>query len=459
MAGESAGPAGQIGQVGTGDADGGRRWAALLFAATLAFVLSLAGSALKSTVTVYLPDIARDIHTTVEGFAWSTTIFAVGIAVASPLVGLLADRWGGSTALTVGTVLAGVAFLLCAAAPGVLQFAPVYGVLGSVAFTMLSYVPLGKLADELFAGRGEGLAYAAMTNGPAVGFIVLVPLWVWVGSLLSWRTVFLLVGVVMLVALAPLAVLLGRLSAGDEPAAPSTPQSRQGTGSRLRTLLTDRDYVMVTLAFGGCGITMAFVDVHLVNHLNHEGMSGGVVSGTLSLLGLFELMGGLVAGRLCDRGLIRSTLVTGYALRALAMLVLLVVPGASSAFGFGVVFGASYMVTVVATTLWIGRLLPTGVKATGLGVLWLVHQIGAALSSQVGAYIEQRADSYGPVVLTESALVVLSALLVLQLPAPGPPGSRNGTPETASPEPSRPVPPEPASEASGTSDDDAVQRS
>jgi predicted MFS family arabinose efflux permease len=392
--------------------------AALVFAAGLAFTLSLAGSALKSTVTVNFPDIAHGLNTTVDRFAWSTTIFAIGIALASPLVGAMADRWGGSTVLTTGTVLAGAAFLLCAAAPGVLQFAPTYGVLGSISYTMLSYVPLGKLADELFAGRGEGLAYAAMTDGPAVGFIVLVPLWVWLGSQLSWRTVFVAVGAIMLVLLTPLALLLGRLSASGDvgPASAPLPMS---IGERLRTVLGDRDFIFVTLAFGGCGVTMAFVDVHLVNDLQMADMPGGVVSGTLSLLGLFELIGSLVAGRLCDHGLIRPTLVVGYGLRALAMFMLVAAPNTASSLGFGVVFGASYMVTVVATMLWIGRLLPAGVKATGMGLTWLVHQAGAALSSQLGAFAEQRSGTYGPVALAEAVVVLVSALLVFRLPRPG----------------------------------------
>lgn len=397
----------------------------LLVAAGLAFTLSLAGAALKTTVAVDFVDITASLQTTVSGMAWSTTIFAAGIAVASPLVGMLADRWGGSAVLMVGTLLAGVAFLVCAATHEVVLFALAYGILGSLAFTMLSYVPLGKLADELFAGRGEGLAYAAMTNGPAVGFIVLVPLWVWLGTFMSWQTVFVITGVLMIVALTPLGLLVGRVSArrvGDEDDAPAAiavvEPVRMVATEQLRSVLTHRHFVIIALAFGGCGVTMGFVDVHLVNDLRMAGMHGDVVSGTLSLLGLFELIGSLLAGRLCDRGLIRQTLVVGYALRGLAMLFLVAEPVTATALGFGIVFGASYMVTVVATTIWVMRLLPPGVRATGMGLIWLVHQVGAALSSQLGAYARQRSGSYGPLSLIEAGVVLISMLAVIRLPAP-----------------------------------------
>lgn len=399
-----------------------RRMRSLAFAAAFAFTLSLAGSALKSTVQVYFDSIAGSLHVGIGAFAWSTTSFAIAIAIASPVVGGLADRVGAAAVLVAGTVLAGAAFLVCAIAPGVLVFAPVYGVAGAVAFTMLSYVPLGKLADELFRGRGEGLAYAAMTNGPAVGFVVLVPLWVWVGSMVSWRVVFAVAGTVMLGLLTPLALQIRRFSSeapGTVAAAATVAQI--GFRQRLATALGNRSFVLLALAFGGCGVTMAFVDVHLVADMNMAGMQPPVVSGSLAILGTLEILGSLVAGRMCDRGLIKLTLMLGYAVRGVAMLLFAVTPTMVTSLGFGAVFGASYMMTVVSTVLWVARLLPAGSRATAMGFVWAVHSIGAAASSQLGAYAAQSLNSYTQVSLVEAIVVLGSLLLVAGLTAPSSP--------------------------------------
>ncbi|MGF7234839.1 MAG: MFS transporter, partial [Frankia sp.] len=328
---------------------------ALACAAILAFTLSLAGSALKSTIQVYFSSIAHGLNADLGVFAWSTTSFAIVIAIASPVVGAMADRFGGAAILVTGSVLAGTTFLVCAAVPSVLLFAPTYGVVGALSFTMMSYVPLGKLADELFAERGEGLAYAVMTNGPAVGFITLVPLWVWVGSFVSWRPIFVAAGVVMLAVLTPLALLLKRLAAedGDAEGGGHIDIARPGFREQVSFALRDRSFVTLAIAFTGCGVTMAFVDVHLVTDLDMAGMQSSVVSGSLSLLGAFEILGALIAGRQCDRGRLKQTLVTGYALRGTAMLMLAFTPTTATSLIFGVVFGASYMVTVVATSIWV----------------------------------------------------------------------------------------------------------
>jgi predicted MFS family arabinose efflux permease len=393
-----------------------RRTAVLVFAATLALVLSLSGSALKSTVQVYFAMIANGLHAGLGTFAWSTTTFAIVIAVASPLVGALADRFGGSAVLVTGTVLAGGTFLFCAAVPDVLLFAPVYGIIGALSFTMLSYVPLGKLADELFAGRGEGLAYAVMTNGPAVGFMVLVPVWVWLGTLVSWRVVFVGAGVAMLVVLTPLALMIRRLAAEDTGAGPAGPPDVPLTArERLVLAVGNRSFMILAVAFGACGVTMAFIDVHMVADLEMAGMHPVVVSGSLSLLGAFEIAGSLVAGRMCDRGLIKQTLVAGYALRGTAMLLLALTPTAATAMVFGALFGLSYMVTVVATTLWIARVVPAGARATAMGLTWTLHAVGAAASSQLGAYAAQRFHSYTQVSLVEAAAVFVSLVLVARL--------------------------------------------
>jgi predicted MFS family arabinose efflux permease len=396
-----------------------RRIRSLIFAAALAFTLSLAGSALKSTVQVYFSSIAGSMHVGIGAFAWSTTSFAIAIAIASPVVGVLADRFGGAAVLVAGTALAGAAFLLCAIAPSVLVFAPTYGIVGALSFTMLSYVPLGKLADELFAGRGEGLAYAAMTNGPAVGFIVLVPLWVWVGTMVSWRVVFTVAGAVMLTLLTPLALQIRRLSTDDPDAGPIVTTDFQLTfRQRLASAVSNRSFVILAIAFGGCGVTMAFVDVHFVADMNMAGMRPAVVSGSLASLGALEIVGSLVAGRMCDRGLIKQTLMIGYAMRGTAMLLFAFTPTTATALGFGVIFGVSYMVTVVSTSLWVARLMPPGSRATAMGLVWTVHSIGAAASSQLGAYAAQSFHSYTRVSLVEAIVVFGSFFLVAGITVP-----------------------------------------
>lgn len=390
----------------------------LVLAAAMALLLSLAGSALKSTVQVYFGPMAESMQASIGVFAWSTTMFAVTIAVASPLVGILADRYGGPVTLTIGAVTAGITFITCAAAPSVVLFAISYGLLGAFAYTMLSFVPLGVLVDQIFAGRNAGLTYAALTNGPAIGFMVLVPLWIWVQDI-GWRPVFTMIGIVFLVLLTPIAASLRRFTATDGGSSAAPPAAPLGV--RLKSLLTSRVFVVLGAAFFGCGTTMAFVDVHFVASMNLHGVRPGSTSFALALLGAFEILGSLLAGRLCDKGMIKRTLVGGYLVRGSAMFVLAAAPTGRGALTFGVVFGTSYLMTVIATTMWLLRGLPDGMRGTGIGALWTVHSIGAAFGSQAGALLAESAGGYGLVSAAGGGFVLLSAALVTTLPSPSAP--------------------------------------
>jgi MFS family permease len=133
--------------------------------AAVAFLLCLAASSLKNTVQVFFVPIADGFDVSRASLAWSTSLFALTFAVASPLVGALADQIGPRRVLTWGTGLAGLTFAACAWAPTVGVFALIYGLAAATAYSMLSYVPVGVLVDEVFPSRRKGFFYGLLTNG------------------------------------------------------------------------------------------------------------------------------------------------------------------------------------------------------------------------------------------------------------------------------------------------------
>src|SRR5688572_12419784 len=124
-----------------------------VFATTVSFVISMAGSSMKSTVQVLFLPIADDFDVSRGALAVGTTLFAVVTALASSAVGHLADRIGAVPVLAIGAGITGVVLVVCAVATDIRVFVPTYGVLGAIGCTMLSFVPLGVLADQLFQGR------------------------------------------------------------------------------------------------------------------------------------------------------------------------------------------------------------------------------------------------------------------------------------------------------------------
>jgi predicted MFS family arabinose efflux permease len=386
----------------------------LIVTTMIAFLISLSGSALKSTVQVYFLPIAESFDQTRGAVAWATTLFAIGIAVASPLVGAMADRVGAIPTLAGGTAIAGVAMIACGLASQLWLFVLVYGVVVAFAFTMISFVPMGVLVDRLVRHGRKGLVYAIITNGPAFGFIVLVPLWIWLGLTAEWQHVLIGVGLAFLLVLTPLTLVLRRVA--SEGAAPDKETSHLGLLPRLRTAGASTELRVLALAFFCCGTSMAFIDVHLIPNLHDHGIPPTASSMTFVTLGAFEIAGAVVAGRLCDAGYVKRVLVGAYLLRGVAMLVVALPLTTVSAVAFGAVFGASYLATVVATTMWLIRSLPVEARGTGIGLVWLVHSIGVAVSSQLGAYSNDLFGSYQLAILLTAVLVFGAAAITATLP-------------------------------------------
>ncbi|MCX2971525.1 MFS transporter [Streptomyces sp. TRM70308] len=397
--------------------------------AASAFLLTLAGSALKNTVQVYFVPMAESFGGSRGALALATTLFAITVAVASPLVGGIADRIGGAATLAIGTGVAGLAFVGCALTGQLWLFIVVYGAVAAFAFAMLSFVPLGVLVDQLFAEHRKGLVYALLTNGAAVGFIVLVPLWSWLDGVAHWRSVLLVTGLAFLFLLTPLAALVARRSAELNPAeAVEAAEAVDGTlppaarrlsfADRLREAARARELRVLALAFFSCGVTMAFIDVHFVPMVHDHGAGHATSSSALVLLGIAEVVGGLLAGWLCDRGWIRMVLVSAYALRGVAMLTITLSLDTVPVLAFGVIFGVSYLATVVATTMWAAKVLPVAVRGTGMGLVWTVHAVGTAIGSQAGASLADLTGSYAWATTGSAMLAAASCLLIALTPGP-----------------------------------------
>jgi predicted MFS family arabinose efflux permease len=131
----------------------------------------------------------------------------------------------------------------------------------------------------------------------------------------------------------------------------------------------------------------------------------------MSLLGVLELVSGLATGWLAMRYDKRGLLGIFYMLRSLAMLMLLVGGSGVGTLGFAAVFGASYLGTVVLTSMFCFERYGSDIKGQVFGVLFFVHQLGAFASVQLGAWCYDRTGSYQPAIMVLAALTVVAAIV------------------------------------------------
>ncbi len=382
----------------------------------LGFGVMFFSSAIKGLYQVYFSDLAAHFGRGRGDFAWSGALFVLVTGMLSPLVGWLADRVGPLRTVLAGCLAAGVTMTGVALFPSHFWvFVVLYGLGAAFALAAMTYVPMGILVDRLFEQKKKGLAYAVITNGTAIGFIVLSPFWIWLQPHVGWIDVFMVVG---LLFAGPLALVIWLATRAPMPAAPVEPKpASAGTWGAVRG---DAGFYALAFGFFGCGATMAFVDVHLVPFWQDNATPRTQMGVSMSLLGVLELASGLAAGWLATRWDKHALLAIFYALRSLAMLLLLSTTTEVNTFLFAGVFGASYLGTVVITSAYCFERYGAAVKGQVFGVLFMVHQVGAFVSVQAGAWGFDHFHSYRPAIVCLVVLTLVAAVsswVVLSEPA------------------------------------------
>ena len=134
-----------------------------------------------------------------------------------------------------------------------------------------------------------------------------------------------------------------------------------------------RSYVLLVLGFFTCGFQLAFITVHLPSYLVDRGLSATVGGWTLATIGLFNIVGSVGSGWLCDSMPKRYLLSIIYFTRAAAILAFISFPATPlTCIAFGAAIGV----------VWLSAVPPTnGIIALMFGTRWLGTLAGFASSA------------------------------------------------------------------------------
>lgn len=389
----------------------------LLRVVAIGFGILFLSSAIKGAYQVYFRDLADLFQVSRAQFAMTGGIFGLAVGAFSPLVGSLCDRYGPFVSILSGALAASLAFALLGLSPHYGLFLLAYGLVAAYALAAMTFVPMGVLVDRLFSRRSKGLAYAAMTNGVAIGFILLSPLWVWLNTWLSWQLLVLGLSLAFLLLVALPFYSWGR-------ALPLGPGAKAGAreqdDARLGPHLTKAPFLLLALSFAGCGASMAFIDLHYVPLVQEQwrlpqSEIAPILAASLSVLGVLELVGGIWVGWLIGRRNPAVLLALLYAVRAGSMLLLATAAEPWMATVFAALFGLTYMGTVIITSMMCLQLYGTAIKGRMFGILFAMHQAAVFVTAYLGGLAHDLTGGYQAVVLGVGAVAGMSALAGLGL--------------------------------------------
>ena len=342
-----------------------------------------------------------------EAMGGAFALAAITVALASPVIGLLLDRFPPRriilpAVLIFAAALASLSYLKS----NIAQFYLTFFILGVVANATAQFA-YARTVLTWFRSR-RGLALALLLTGSGVGSILIPPLTEWMIQHHGWRSGFLLLGGIAILGF-PLTAMLVRNRQGA-PVAETKHIS--DAGATVRGAL--RTAAFWILAF--ITILSAFSDNGLVTNLASVLMQHGVLASAaaiaLSIRGGCSIFGRLGVGFAIDRVSPERIQTLVLALAAAGTLILAFAGSAWTAFIGAAILGVGLGSEADVTPYLLARYFGRRHFSMLYGLTWTAYAIGGATGPLWIGHLYDRAGSYLPRFIVYLAVVAFAAVLL-----------------------------------------------
>ena len=386
--------------------------AAVLVTACCGVFVSFA-SILVYTFGVFLKPLAASFHWSRTEVSLAFTLAALTVAVCSPFIGRLLDRFPARRIVIPCTTIYGLAFASMAfLSPHVWHLYAVFILLGIVGngTAQLGYA---RLVSAWF-DKQRGRALAVVMAGSGFGSMVFPPLAQWLITHYGWRTAYAVLGAVILAIGVPLALLFLYEPAAASPS--PTPTAAPIADATHNSGVWSIPFLGIALALLLFSFATNGLYAHWAPLLTDRGTSPEQAAFVLSVAGFATLASKLSTGYLLDRfragrvaALLLSVCALGFVLILFAhapWIALL------SAILVGVGMGAESDAVPYLLTRYFGLRRFSELY----GYTWCVYAVAGATGPVAMGLVFDHTGSYRKMLLAALALVLAASVIFALLP-------------------------------------------
>lgn len=365
---------------------------------------------IRSSMGFFMAPISQEFGYGREVFAFALALQNLCWGLFQPVAGAFADRYGTLKTVFIGAALYALGLYVTAGADGVFGLNMGAGMLmgmgiaatgfGVVLPAMARMVSPEKRSFALGLGSAAGSAGQLLVIPVAQGFI----------SAYGWSTALMLLGVCALMM-----VLLSSPFRQEKDAFngySSAADVSQTMREALKEASAYSHYWLLVVGFFVCGFQLAFITVHMPPFLSDKGFTSEIAVASLSLIGLFNIIGCLLSGSWSGKYSKKKILTIIYTLRALSIAAFMYFPMTEySVYAFSIVTGLLWLATVPPTSGIVAQMF--GLRYMGLlyGIVFLGHQLGSFSGVWLGGYLYDTTGSYDVVWWAACVIALITAAL------------------------------------------------
>jgi MFS family permease len=368
-------------------------------------IVLLLSIGIRNSFGIFLQPISADLN-------WSREVFALTIAIqnlfwclSQPFAGMIADRYGSGRVIVGGALVYAAGLFLMSMSTTPLATHISIGVMIGIGIGCCGFAIVLASVGRSVPPERRAMALGVASALGSFGQFSLLPL----GQVLldgqGWETTF-VVFAAMTLLIMPLATkLAGR---------PATVPAAQSLGLRdaLREAAGHSGYLYLNAGFFVCGFHVTFIATHLPAYIGDLGLGPQLGAWALGTVGLFNIIGSLLAGVLGDRFSKKYLLSFLYMARAAVIAIfVLTPPSAATVLLFAGSMGLLWLSTVPLTSALVAQVFGTQYMSTLFGIVFLSHQFGAFLGAWLGGRLYVETGSYEITWWIAVGLGVMSSIL------------------------------------------------
>jgi MFS family permease len=348
---------------------------------------------------------------------WTRETYSLAMALQNlmwgafgPFAGMAADRYGTARVAICGALLYAGGLLWMATVTHPVLFVVgsgmlIGGGLACTAFGAMSGI-IGRTAPETKRSWAFGISGAASSFGQ----FALMPIEQQLIGAVGWQYAFFALAALVALVMIPMALFLREPKAVRSGPHQSLPEA-------IREAFGYKPFLLLLAGYFVCGFQLVFIGVHMPAYLKDRGLTDpGVAVMALALIGLFNIFGSYMAGRLGGWLPKRYLLSSIYLARAAAIALFLAAPlSPASVYVFAAAMGLLWLSTVPLTNGVIAGIFGVRYLSMLSGFVFFSHQVGSFLGVWLGGFLYTRQGNYDTVWMITIALGVFAALVNLPI--------------------------------------------
>ncbi len=386
-------------------------------------VIIMASFAIRASFGVFQIPIA-------EEFGWLRAEFSLAIAIQNlawgigqPLFGAMAEKIGDRKAIVLGAVVYALGLILSAGAETPIAHQTYawlvgFGIAGTGFGVILAVV--GRAASD----ENRSMSLAVVTAAGSGGQIFGAPVAEWLLGMMSWQSVFMIFAAVILSMILTLPLMRAPVQAHRA-------ELEETLGAILVRAFRDPSYTLIFVGFFSCGYQLGFITAHFpafVTEMCGPILSGGLLHSigitttsalgaiAISLIGLANVAGTLLAGWAGNRYSKKYLLAGIYAGRTIVAAVFIVLPITPlSVVVFSLLMGSLWLATVPLTSGLIAHIYGLRYMGTLYGIIFFSHQLGSFIGVWLGGRLYDAYGTYTTVWWIGVAVGAFSAIVHLPI--------------------------------------------